>query len=230
MRARSIAAAVPATAIPCSRTMARPARSSIKSSEPGWASARSMQALSPSLRSAAMTESMGFGHQRHRPEQTLFYQIVERHYWPLSNTWPRPANSCPLAFVRRSKGICNAVVWSTGFCGCTRDGSTPGLLAIRANRLIYPACAATFARLSTWSHSDARERGSGVSAQLRQLQRQAHDRWRSLAGRSGAARAADPLVRFACRPRVGVELSVFAAIPTGHASGIVRPGVRVACL
>jgi hypothetical protein len=67
-----------------------------------------------------------YRYQRHRPEQTLLYRIVESNIARRSSsTWPGIAGRCRAMPSGSSRITSAAAVWNIDFCGCVATPATP---------------------------------------------------------------------------------------------------------
>jgi len=80
-------------------------------------------------------------YQRHRPEQTLLYQIVEQHYPAFTAHLAErgKARSCQAMCKANSRITSNADGWNMAFCGCAASRVTSSTwlpsVVVRSGRL-----------------------------------------------------------------------------------------------
>jgi hypothetical protein len=55
-------------------------------------------------------------YERHKPEQTLLYQIIEKYYPQFLTHMGNKINICPSICGQNLKRTSSAVVWNMGFC------------------------------------------------------------------------------------------------------------------
>ncbi len=66
---------------------------------------------------ASQSPTQTNGYERHQPDQTLLYQLVEQHYQPSKPHSKPKVNTCLATSNKNSTTSSNVAVWSMVSCG-----------------------------------------------------------------------------------------------------------------
>jgi hypothetical protein len=73
----------------------------------------------------ASRERDGGRYQRHQPEQTLLYQIVDEYYPAFAAHWLNRAGNYRVMCKGNLRNFSNVAGWNMVFCGCDASPAIP---------------------------------------------------------------------------------------------------------